>query len=313
MSGWVVRHGVAADAAALAEFGARTFADAYGGVNRIEDIREHLAASFGLAQQNRELTDPGIITLLAYDGERLVAYAQVRRSAPPPCVDHPRAVELQRFYVDRAAHGRGGAQLLMGLLHEAARLLGGRHLWLSVWERNPRAIAFYRKMGFVDSGITEFRVGADRQRDRVYAVPVAPVPTAAAAGGIYHLTGAADFRAGLDGPEYRPANLSADGFVHCALARSVVPVADDFFAGLAEPLLVLAIDPRRLRAETRYEAPAPIAGGGRTHLADATLFPHVYGPIETAAISGLGVMRRIADGHDWPHRLRPLRSFLGGR
>ena len=34
-------------------------------------------------------------------------------------------------------------------------------------ERNPRAIAFYRKFGFVDVGAHEFRLGADVQTDRV--------------------------------------------------------------------------------------------------------------------------------------------------
>ncbi len=313
MSGWIVRHGVAADAAALAEFGARTFADAYRALNRPEDMRAHLGASFGVAQQTRELADPAAITLLAHDREILVAYARVRRGANPPCIDHARPVELQRFYVDRSAHGGGGAKVLMGLVQEAARLLGGQHLWLSVWERNPRAIAIYRKMGFTEAGTTEFRVGADRQHDRVYALPLAAVPQAAARGGVYHLTGEADFRAGLDGAQYRPANLGTDGFVHCALAPSVIPVASDFFAGLGEPLLVLAIDPRRLHAETRYEAPAPIAGGGSSHLSDAVLFPHVYGPIDTEAITGVGVMRRTADGYGWPRRLRRLQSFLDGR
>ena len=49
----------------------------------------------------------------------------------------------------------------------SARAMAGKHLWLSVWERNPRAIAFYVKMGFIDVGTTDFYVGSDRQTDRV--------------------------------------------------------------------------------------------------------------------------------------------------
>ena len=33
-----------------------------------------------------------------------------------------------------------------------ARALGRRTMYLSVWERNARAIAFYRKVGFRDVG-----------------------------------------------------------------------------------------------------------------------------------------------------------------
>jgi len=42
-------------------------------------------------------------------------------------------------------------------------------LWLGVWERNARAIAFYRKQGFEVVGEQEFMLGADRQRDLVMA------------------------------------------------------------------------------------------------------------------------------------------------
>lgn len=162
-----IRRGVVADAPALAAFAARTFSEAFGADNRPEDMQVHLATSYGVPQQTRELTNPDVVTLLAHRGETLVGYAQVRRQAPPPCVTHERPIELHRFYVDRPAHGTGVAQVLMSAAHQAARELGGMHLWLSVWERNPRAIAFYTKVGFVDVGSTYFYVGPDRQTDRV--------------------------------------------------------------------------------------------------------------------------------------------------
>ena len=40
-------------------------------------------------------------------------------------------------------------------------------MWLGVWERNPRAIAFYIKSGFVVVGSHVFIVGNDRQTDLV--------------------------------------------------------------------------------------------------------------------------------------------------
>jgi ribosomal protein S18 acetylase RimI-like enzyme len=62
--------------------------------------------------------------------------------------------------------------VLMAEAHRAARELGGRHIWLGVWEHNPRGIAFYRKTGFVEVGTHDFYVGSDRQTDRVLVVPV---------------------------------------------------------------------------------------------------------------------------------------------
>lgn len=167
-----VRRGVLADAAALAEFAARSFADTFAADNHPDDLHAHLTASFGVPQQTRELQDPGEITLLARSAGTLVGYAQVRAKQPPDCVTQPHAVEIHRFYVDRSAHGRGVAQQLMNAAFDAARSLHGEHVWLSVWERNPRAIAFYGKCGFVDVGSTDFFVGPDRQTDRVLLAPL---------------------------------------------------------------------------------------------------------------------------------------------
>jgi ribosomal protein S18 acetylase RimI-like enzyme len=162
-----IRRGLEPDAEALAAFAARTFADAFGADNRAEDVRAHLGSAYGTTEQTQELNDPSMATLLVHAGGTLVAYAQVRFKSPPPCVTHERPIELYRFYVDRSAHGTGIAQQLMAAAKAAAREFGGQHLWLSVWERNPRALSFYKKEDFVDVGSTDFYVGSDRQTDRV--------------------------------------------------------------------------------------------------------------------------------------------------
>lgn len=167
-----LRRGVLADAAALADLAARTFAETFGPDNDPAHIAAHLARHYGVTQQSMELADPDTVTILATRGDALVAFAQVRRHTPPPCVTQARPVELRRFYVDKPAHGTGLAQRLMGEVRIAAGELGGAHAWLSVWERNPRAIAFYARQGFVDVGSVDFLVGPDRQNDRVMVAPV---------------------------------------------------------------------------------------------------------------------------------------------
>src|SRR5437016_4114629 len=74
-----VRRGDSPDAASLAAFAAKTFADTFGPANRPEDMVIHLANSYGVEQQARELADPDYITVLVDVGDCLAAYAQVRR------------------------------------------------------------------------------------------------------------------------------------------------------------------------------------------------------------------------------------------
>src|SRR5690242_5462138 len=108
-----IRSGQPADAANLAAFAARSFADTFGAANDPVRLQAFLDATYGIEQQSRELVDRDTTTWLALLGGELVAYAQLHRGAAPACVGTADAIELQRFYVDRAAHGRGVAQRLM--------------------------------------------------------------------------------------------------------------------------------------------------------------------------------------------------------
>jgi ribosomal protein S18 acetylase RimI-like enzyme len=161
------------DATALAELAARTFRDTFGADNRTDDLALHLTSAYGPAQQARELADPDIITLVAEDGGIFVAFAQLRRGAPPASVVGPAPIELWRFYLAADWHGRGFAQQLMAEVAAAAQHASAATLWLGVWERNPRAIAFYRKAGFADVGAHVFVVGTDPQTDRIMTRPLA--------------------------------------------------------------------------------------------------------------------------------------------
>jgi diamine N-acetyltransferase len=174
--GLVIRPAEARDAGALAALGARTFADTFGADNTAEDLRLYLTVTYGASQQLAEFVDPDIRTLVADQGGLLVAFTQLRRGPSPPCVTLPSPVEVWRFYVDKPWHGRGVARHLMDAALDTARELGGSSVWLSVWERNPRAIAFYTKCGFSDVGSKLFLVGTDRQTDRVMAREIAVTP-----------------------------------------------------------------------------------------------------------------------------------------
>lgn len=172
MTDITICRGRAADAAELAEFAARTFEETYSAENKPEDMRAHADENFSPSHQAAELADPAMITILSRSSGELVAYAQIRRSTPPSCVTHAVPIELHRLYVDRRAHGSGLAAKLVQAIHQAAYEFEGRHIWLSVWEQNARAISFYKKVDFVDVGSTFFMVGPDKQVDRVLVAGV---------------------------------------------------------------------------------------------------------------------------------------------
>jgi ribosomal protein S18 acetylase RimI-like enzyme len=170
----LIRRAAGGDAAALAELAERTFRDAFARQNTAEDMDLHCRTHYGEAIQAAEIGDPGRVTLLCQEGDRLVGYGQLRWAGAPPCVAASKPAEIQRIYVDAPWHGKGVAQSLMASLLDAATAGGADVAWLGVWERNHRAIAFYEKSGFSTVGDHVFVVGADPQRDLVLARRLGP-------------------------------------------------------------------------------------------------------------------------------------------
>ena len=167
-----IRKAEIGDVAALTEFGARSFYESFATDNTPEDMSKHLASAWHPDLQRREVLDPALDTLLAEVGGTLAGFAMLREGKTPPGVAMVKPVELWRFYVDKAWHGRGLARSLMSAVEESARARGGRELWLGVWERNARAQAFYRKCGFEKVGSQIFVVGTDPQTDHVMLRPL---------------------------------------------------------------------------------------------------------------------------------------------
>lgn len=107
---------------------------------------------------------------------------------------------------------------------------------------------------------------------------------------IYHLAPADRWRAWPPGAPYVPAEYDADGFVHCtAGADLMLQVANRFYRHVPGAWVLLVIDPARLTAPLRWERPAPDDGL-------APLFPHIYGPIDAAAIVEVRPVQRSDDG-----------------
>ena len=165
---WIrIRRAEEDDALALSVLAERTFRDAFADSNTIANMQQHCAGSYGQALQLAEIRDSSRETWVAESDSRLVAYAQLRVDAASLMISGERPVEIQRFYVDASHHGAGLAHQLMAHVLARAKAAESAVLWLGVWERNPRALAFYRKWGFEVVGEHTFKVGDDPQRDLI--------------------------------------------------------------------------------------------------------------------------------------------------
>ncbi len=114
---------------------------------------------------------------------------------------------------------------------------------------------------------------------------------------IFHLLPESEHRAHPADRAYTPATFAADGFIHCTGdTETLLAVANAFFADLREPLLCYAVDTDRLTVPVRWEPPAPVSGAENTPHPVETLFPHVYGAIDRAAIVDILPLHRDESG-----------------
>lgn len=97
---------------------------------------------------------------------------------------------------------------------------------------------------------------------------------------ILHITTRAEWHQAQERGEYRAPSLESEGFIHCSTLKQVVHVANAFYRGKRD-LVLLVVDETRARPGVRWEAPAgPPAQG----ISQGDQFPHIYGALNLDAV-----------------------------
>ena len=103
---------------------------------------------------------------------------------------------------------------------------------------------------------------------------------------IYRLAERADWRAAQTSGLFLSVDLGIEGFIHASKAEQVAGVAQRYYAGRAD-LILLEIQEEPLGPSLRWEA----STGGES-------FPHVYGPIPLMAISRVASFPEVQPSGD---------------
>ncbi|HLO50497.1 MAG TPA: DUF952 domain-containing protein [Kamptonema sp.] len=88
---------------------------------------------------------------------------------------------------------------------------------------------------------------------------------------ILHITNRQQWEQAKLNQAYRGDTLDTEGFIHCSTPHQVIKVANKFFAGKKE-LILLYIESERVQSEVKYEE------------ADGDIFPHIYGTLNLDAV-----------------------------
>jgi diamine N-acetyltransferase len=162
-----IRYATTDDAGLLSELGARTFFEAFAQQNTPANMAAHLERSFSPEIQYRELSQADTVFLIAESEGQPVGYLQLLINSREKGIEGSRPLEIRRIYVLPEFIGRGAGKELMTAAFNEARKWDCDCIWLGVWDRNNRAIVFYKKWGFHEVGAHIFTLGEDSQRDLI--------------------------------------------------------------------------------------------------------------------------------------------------
>lgn len=104
---------------------------------------------------------------------------------------------------------------------------------------------------------------------------------------LVHLCGRDDWSRARAAGEIRPDPSGGGRFIHLSAPEQVHLPANRLYRG-RDDVVLLHIDPARLDSEVRWESVATDP--------DAMLFPHLYGPLPTAAVIRVTDYRPASDG-----------------
>lgn len=153
------------DSAIISEISKQTFYEAFHMQNTKADMDLFLASHFNVGDTKDELLHPNNTFYLVFDDNVLCGYAKVVEVDFPTELPNYKTLRLSRIYVLDAFIGKGIGKLLMQTCIEKAKSLQKTHIWLGVWEKNTKAIEFYKRFGFEIFGTEIFVLGTDPQTD----------------------------------------------------------------------------------------------------------------------------------------------------
>ena len=153
------------DIKALQQIGKQTFFETFSESNTEENIKRYLEEGFSMGKLAEELANEQSDFYFALQDKEVIGYLKLNAGESQTEAQDNESLEIERIYVLKQYHGQKIGQLLYDKALQIASERKSKYIWLGVWEKNPRAISFYKKNGFVECDKHIFVLGDDQQTD----------------------------------------------------------------------------------------------------------------------------------------------------
>lgn len=142
-----------------------TFYETFKDQNSPENMEAYLERAFNLKQLENELSNIFSQFFFVYLNNEVAGYLKVNTNDAQSEKMDDESLEIERIYIQKKFQKHGLGKVLLNKAIEIAKESNKNKIWLGVWEKNENAIAFYKKMEFVQTGTHSFYMGDEEQLD----------------------------------------------------------------------------------------------------------------------------------------------------
>ncbi|MGJ7922572.1 GNAT family N-acetyltransferase [Neobacillus sp. LXY-4] len=153
------------DSGILQEISYETFIETFKDQNSPENMNAYLERAFNIKQLEKELTNISSHFFFVYVNNDVAGYLKVNINDAQSEEMGDESLEIERIYIKNKFQKLGIGKVLLNKALENAIDFNKKKIWLGVWEKNENALAFYKKMGFVQTGAHSFYMGDEEQID----------------------------------------------------------------------------------------------------------------------------------------------------
>lgn len=142
-----------------------TFNETFKDQNSPENMIAYLEKAFNLKKVEEELSNISSHFFFVYFNNAVAGYLKLNTNDAQSEGMGDDSLEIERIYIKNNFQKHGLGKYLLNKAIEIAMELNKKKIWLGVWEKNENAIAFYKKMEFVQTGSHSFYMGDEEQID----------------------------------------------------------------------------------------------------------------------------------------------------
>lgn len=153
------------EVSSLKNISIQTFTETFAPQNTESDIQKYVSENLSLNQLTKELNSKDSEFYFLKLNEEIVGYLKLNKGQSQTELKNINSIEIERIYVKQEFHGKQFGKLLLQKAIDISKKQEYQYIWLAVWERNLKAIEFYKKHGFVKFDKHTFQLGNDLQID----------------------------------------------------------------------------------------------------------------------------------------------------